>query len=208
MCRPTPRPRPTGAPWPRPPGWDCPRTWSPGSPCPRRWVRPARRTSCAGTAGAARAGPIRVPIASSGTWPASTRRSSTPAATSIRCSAWTRRILVTDSADPATDTDTGATEPETGAEVPAYPQHWSADVLASDGRAVRLRPIVPSDGDKLVEFHSRLSERTRYLRYFGPYPTMSARDVRHFTEVDYSRRVALVMELGGEMIAVGRDEGL
>src|SRR5699024_10770584 len=128
--------------------------------------------------------------------------------TSIRCSAWTRRILVTDSADPATDTDTGATEPDTGAEVPAYPQHWSADVLASDGRAVRLRPIVPSDGDKLVEFHSRLSERTRYLRYFGPYPTMSARDVRHFTEVDYSRRVALVMELGGEMIAVGSYEGL
>lgn len=115
---------------------------------------------------------------------------------------------MTDSADPATDTDTGATEPDTGAEVPAYPQHWSADVLASDGRAVRLRPIVPSDGDKLVEFHSRLSERTRYLRYFGPYPTMSARDVRHFTEVDYSRRVALVMELGGEMIAVGSYEGL
>lgn len=89
-----------------------------------------------------------------------------------------------------------------------FPEHWAADVLATDGRAVRLRPITPDDGDALVEFHSRLSERTRYLRFFGPYPTMSRRDVEHFTTVDYKRRVGLVIELGDEMIAVGSYEGL
>src|SRR5699024_6998394 len=89
-----------------------------------------------------------------------------------------------------------------------YPEHWVADVLASDGRAVRLRPITPDDGDKLVDFHSGLSERTRYLRYFGPYPTMSSRDVRHFTHVDYVRRVGLLIELGDRIIAVGSYEGL
>lgn len=89
-----------------------------------------------------------------------------------------------------------------------FPQHWAADVLASDGRAVRLRPMTPADSDKLVEFHSTLSERTRYLRYFGPYPTMSAKDLAHFTTVNYTSRVALLMELGDEMIAVGSYEGL
>ncbi|MGU3433356.1 GNAT family N-acetyltransferase [Actinomycetes bacterium M1A6_2h] len=89
-----------------------------------------------------------------------------------------------------------------------YPKHWAADVLASDGRAVRLRPIVPSDADALVEFHSKLSERTRYLRYFGPYPTMPQRDVLNFTTVDHSSRVAFVATLGDEIIAVGRYERL
>lgn len=77
-----------------------------------------------------------------------------------------------------------------------YPHSWVVDVLASDGGAVALRPIVPEDADKLVEFHGKLSERTRYLRYFGPYPTMSARDVKNFTTVDHHNRVAFVMMLG------------
>ncbi|QRE80988.1 GNAT family N-acetyltransferase [Rhodococcus ruber] len=89
-----------------------------------------------------------------------------------------------------------------------YPKHWVADVLASDGKAVHLRPIVPEDADLLVDFHSKLSERTRYLRYFGPYPTMSKRDLFNFTVVDHHRRVAFVALLGGEIIAVGRYEGL
>ena len=89
-----------------------------------------------------------------------------------------------------------------------YPHSWVVDVLASDGGAVALRPIVPEDADKLVEFHGKLSERTRYLRYFGPYPTMSARDVKNFTTVDHHNRVAFVMMLGDEIIAVGRYERL
>ncbi|WP_371830103.1 bifunctional acetate--CoA ligase family protein/GNAT family N-acetyltransferase [Rhodococcoides kroppenstedtii] len=89
-----------------------------------------------------------------------------------------------------------------------YPKHWSADVLASDGRVVHLRPIVPSDADAIVAFHGKLSERTRYLRYFGPYPTMPQRDVVNFTTVDHSSRVAFVATLGDEIIAVGRYERL
>lgn len=89
-----------------------------------------------------------------------------------------------------------------------FPKHWVADVLAADGGAVLLRPIVPEDAQRLIEFHSRLSERTRYLRYFGPYPVMSGKDVVRFTTVDHRDRVAFVMVLGGEIIAVGRYEGL
>jgi acyl-CoA synthetase (NDP forming)/RimJ/RimL family protein N-acetyltransferase len=91
---------------------------------------------------------------------------------------------------------------------PGYPAHWEADVVASDGGIVHLRPIVASDADALVRFHASLSERTRYLRFFGPYPRMSARDLTRFTVVDHHDRVAFICLLGGEIIAVGRYEGL
>src|SRR5215212_9529756 len=87
---------------------------------------------------------------------------------------------------------------------PDYPRHWEADVVASDGGVVHLRPIRPDDADALVAFHARLSERTRYLRYFGPYPRIPERDLIRFTHVDHHDRVALIAVLGADLIAVGR----
>ena len=98
-----------------------------------------------------------------------------------------------------TSSDTGV--PESG---PGYPRHWEADVVASDGGIVHLRPILPSDADALLRFHQSLSERTRYLRYFGPYPRIPPRDLERFTNVDHRTRVALICLLGDEIIAVGR----
>jgi acyl-CoA synthetase (NDP forming)/GNAT superfamily N-acetyltransferase len=91
---------------------------------------------------------------------------------------------------------------------PGYPRHWEADVVASDGGIVHLRPILPGDADALLRFHQSLSERTRYLRYFGPYPRIPPRDLERFTTVDHRTRVALICLLGDEIIAVGRYEGL
>ncbi|MBF6203205.1 GNAT family N-acetyltransferase [Nocardia asteroides] len=96
--------------------------------------------------------------------------------------------------------------PDAPATPPLPPQHWFADVLASDGGVVRLRPITPDDSDRLQEFHSALSDRTRYLRYFGPYPRISPRDLYRTTHVDYHDRVGLVLELGEAIVAVGRYE--
>ncbi len=90
---------------------------------------------------------------------------------------------------------------------PDYPRHWEADVVASDGGVVHLRPMLPGDADAILAFHARLSERTRYLRYFGPYPHIPVRDLERFTVVDHHARVALVAWLGDEIIAVGRYEG-
>ncbi|MDF3049202.1 MAG: CoA-binding protein, partial [Pseudonocardia sp.] len=100
------------------------------------------------------------------------------------------------------------TESSTARAERTYPRHWEADVVASDGGVVHLRPILPSDADALVAMHSRLSERTRYLRYFGPYPYISPRDLERFTVVDHRTRVAFIALLGDEIIAVGRYEGL
>ncbi|GAB3126322.1 bifunctional GNAT family N-acetyltransferase/acetate--CoA ligase family protein [Tsukamurella serpentis] len=101
--------------------------------------------------------------------------------------------------------------PKVGGPAPGpyeFPSHWVADVLASDGGVVHLRPVVPDDADAMVEFHGGLSERTRYLRYFGPYPVMPPRDVARMTTVDHDQRVCFLAVLGGRIIAVGLYEGL
>ncbi|MFC0315275.1 GNAT family N-acetyltransferase [Gordonia phosphorivorans] len=129
-----------------------------------------------------------------------------------------RRILVTeqdttDPTDASVPADTEATAPAAPEAAPAgkavvFPRHWSADVLASDGGVVHLRPITPADADALVRFHEGLSERTRYLRYFGPTPKLPPREVVRMTTVDYRDRVGLLAWLGDEVIAMGLYEGL
>ncbi|MHA6793695.1 bifunctional acetate--CoA ligase family protein/GNAT family N-acetyltransferase [Pseudonocardia bannensis] len=108
----------------------------------------------------------------------------------------------------ATPTDGVPDQAPPALATPGYPRHWEADVVASDGGIVHLRPILPSDADALLDFHQRLSDRTRYLRYFGPYPRIPPRDLERFTNVDHCNRVALIGLLGDEIIAVGRYEGL
>jgi acyl-CoA synthetase (NDP forming)/GNAT superfamily N-acetyltransferase len=84
----------------------------------------------------------------------------------------------------------------------------SADVLLSDGTAVHLRQMQPTDADAIVALHSRLSERTRYLRYFSPYPTIPQRDLDRFVNVDHRDREAFVVVCGPRIMAVGRYERL
>jgi len=84
----------------------------------------------------------------------------------------------------------------------------SADVLLSDGSAVHLRQIRPDDAPEIVEFHSRMSERTRYLRYFSPYPRIPERDLARFVNVDHRDREAFVVVTGPRIMAVGRYERL
>ncbi|MFC4126753.1 bifunctional acetate--CoA ligase family protein/GNAT family N-acetyltransferase [Nocardia rhizosphaerae] len=96
--------------------------------------------------------------------------------------------------------------PDTPANPPVPPQQWNADVLAADGGVVRVRPIMPTDAPALAAFHAGLSERTRYLRYFGPYPQISAKDMYRTTHVDHRDRVGLVALLGDAIIGVARYE--
>jgi acyl-CoA synthetase (NDP forming)/RimJ/RimL family protein N-acetyltransferase len=77
-------------------------------------------------------------------------------------------------------------------------------VLLADGGVAHLRPIRPSDADRLVAFYERVSPESKYLRFFAAYPRLSDRDVKRFTEVDYVDRVAFILTLGKDMIAVGR----
>ncbi|MFI7605347.1 GNAT family N-acetyltransferase [Micromonospora sp. NPDC049366] len=82
------------------------------------------------------------------------------------------------------------------------------DVLLSDGTTVQLRQIRPEDAPGIVAMHSRFSERTRYLRYFSPYPRIPDRDLQRFVTVDHRDREAFVVLVGGGIVAVGRYERL
>lgn len=84
------------------------------------------------------------------------------------------------------------------------PEHWTSDVLLRDGRTAHIRPIQPVDADLLREFYARVSDRSKYYRFFSPMPRLSDRDVKRFTQVDHHDRVAFVLTLQGRMIAVGR----
>jgi acyl-CoA synthetase (NDP forming)/GNAT superfamily N-acetyltransferase len=84
----------------------------------------------------------------------------------------------------------------------------SADVLLSDGSAVHLRQITPGDAPAIVELHSRLSDRTRYLRYFSPYPRIPERDLARFVNVDHRDREAFVTVTDQGITSVGRYERL
>ena len=77
-------------------------------------------------------------------------------------------------------------------------------MLLRDGRTAHLRPIRPEDAELMVDFYSRVSDESKYFRFFSPMPTLSDKDVHRFTHVDHRDRVAFVVELGGQMIAVGR----
>jgi acyl-CoA synthetase (NDP forming)/GNAT superfamily N-acetyltransferase len=88
--------------------------------------------------------------------------------------------------------------------VPAAPRHWEADVLLRDGRTAHIRPIEPSDAELLVEFYDRVSDESKYYRFFSPMPKLSEKDISRFTRVDHVDRVAFIVLLGGLMIAVGR----
>ncbi|MGZ4455759.1 MAG: bifunctional acetate--CoA ligase family protein/GNAT family N-acetyltransferase, partial [Nocardioides sp.] len=99
-------------------------------------------------------------------------------------------------------TSSDSTQPD--AAVPAAPRHWEADVLLRDGRTAHIRPIGPEDAELLVEFYERVSDQSKYYRFFSPMPRLSDRDVARFTQVDHDKRVAFVLTLSGQMIAVGR----
>jgi len=96
------------------------------------------------------------------------------------------------------------TEAGTDEQRPEPPRHWEADVLLLDGSAAHIRPIRPEDADLLVEFYARVSDESKYFRFFSPMPNLAARDIARFTQVDHVNRVAFVVVLANEMIAVGR----
>ena len=81
-----------------------------------------------------------------------------------------------------------------------YPAEYEADVVLRDGATAHLRPITPADADLLVAFYARVSEQSKYYRFFAPYPELSDRDVARFTQVDYHDRLALIVTVGDEMI--------
>ena len=80
------------------------------------------------------------------------------------------------------------------------------DVILRDGGTIRLRPPAADDADRVLEFFSRLSERSLFLRFHG-FRSLDRSAVEAFLDPDWRSRGALVASLGEDdsdrMVALG-----
>jgi len=68
----------------------------------------------------------------------------------------------------------------------------SQPVPLRDGSRIEIRAIRGEDRDALRAGFEQLSAESRYRRFFGPMPELSARDLDYLTEVDHHDHEALV----------------
>ncbi len=88
-----------------------------------------------------------------------------------------------------------------------FDDQWCEDVTLDDGRCVRFRLLRPTDADKLQEGIGRLSERSRYLRFFTDKPRLTSNELQYLTQVDqydhFAIAAGLLMPDGTEGPGVG-----
>jgi len=88
-----------------------------------------------------------------------------------------------------------------------YPQQYVKPLTLRNNSVALLRPIRPEDESRIADFHSDLSERTVYLRYLQFLKLEERIDHDRLARVcfnDYSRELALVVELDNKILGVGR----
>jgi acyl-CoA synthetase (NDP forming)/GNAT superfamily N-acetyltransferase len=85
-------------------------------------------------------------------------------------------------------------------DVAAYPAAWEFDSLLTDGTAVCVRPVTPSDAAMLVTFHAALSPQTIYRRYFGAHPLLTHDEAEHYANVDYRERMCFLAVVADRLV--------
>lgn len=87
-------------------------------------------------------------------------------------------------------------------------RNYCVDEILRDGGSVRVRAIRPNDRERLMEAFSRLSEESRYSRFFTAKRSISERELDFFTELDFVNHVGLAVTLREEgeerVIGIGR----
>lgn len=86
----------------------------------------------------------------------------------------------------------------------AYPAAYVTTRRLTDGRRVRIRPILPSDAAELAEAIRTADAATLRSRFLGAPPTVNRRLLESLTQLDYTTRFALVARARGRGVAVAR----
>jgi acetyltransferase len=93
---------------------------------------------------------------------------------------------------------------------PGYPTDLARMALLRDGTPVFIRPIRPDDAPRLIDAYSRLSKQSAYQRFFTLRRRLPSDWARHFADVDYQGRLALIADRETvdepELIGVARYE--
>jgi RimJ/RimL family protein N-acetyltransferase len=96
-----------------------------------------------------------------------------------------------------------------------YKDH-SRSTLLPDGTKIYLRPLRPGDFTHAEEFFAQLSERSRYMRFMGPMPKLTADTLGSLQEAMREARAAVVVAVfehadrteelvgGGRIVPAGR----
>jgi GNAT superfamily N-acetyltransferase len=74
----------------------------------------------------------------------------------------------------------------------------------TDGTPFTLRSIRESDAPALQQGLAKLSPRSRYFRFLGPRSEFSDAELRHLSQIDWERHIALGVLVSGQLVAVGR----
>lgn len=82
-----------------------------------------------------------------------------------------------------------------------YGSDWDADVVMADGGIAVLRPARPSDRQGFIDFYSRVSDQSKYLRFFSAHPSLSEEDLNSWLDIDYFDQVTLVLCLHEDIVA-------
>lgn len=78
---------------------------------------------------------------------------------------------------------------------------WEADVVMADGSIAVLRPAHPADRQGLVEFYARVSDKSKYLRFFSAHPTLSDQDLDSWLDIDHYNQVTLLICSHDQIVA-------
>jgi acetyltransferase len=86
-----------------------------------------------------------------------------------------------------------------------YPTHLVSRLQLADGMDITIRPIRPEDAELVQEFVRNLSEQSRYFRFMNSVQELSQSMLVRFTQIDYSREMALiaVTEEQGKEVEIG-----
>ncbi|HVA03729.1 MAG TPA: GNAT family N-acetyltransferase [Acidimicrobiales bacterium] len=78
------------------------------------------------------------------------------------------------------------------------------DVLLTDGSTAHVRAIAPHDEPAVRALYSRLSHETIVLRYFGPHPQLSSKEIEALIHPDGVDVVVLIAEVHDLIVAVAQ----
>ncbi|MEJ5998179.1 GNAT family N-acetyltransferase [Corynebacterium sp. H130] len=78
-------------------------------------------------------------------------------------------------------------------------QNWEADVVLNDGSITTLRPAVEDDREALKAFYSRVSDKSKYLRFFATHPELTDADLDNWLS---PANVSLVVSDREDIIAI------
>jgi acetyltransferase len=86
-----------------------------------------------------------------------------------------------------------------------YPTHLVSRWQLADGMDITIRPIRPEDSELEQDFVRSLSEQSRYFRFMNSVQELSNAMLVRFTQIDYSREMALiaVTEEHGKEVELG-----